>query len=83
MDPAMGGPLLATAREAFIAAMRVVALVSAAIVLALAVIDLVLLRHVQPIGQGGPAHPDLGDPTEAGNPIGGGSLSQQMQPEGD
>jgi DHA2 family multidrug resistance protein-like MFS transporter len=84
LDTAASGALLDMAREAFIGAMRVVALASAGIVLCLAVLDLMLLRHVRPIGQGVPAHAEPADPLSvARNRNPDASLTGEMQPEGD
>ena len=84
LDAGAAATLLDAARDAFIAAMRIVAMVSAAIVLCLAAIDLVLLRHVRPIGQGGPAHPEREEgPEPQGNRSREAPLTAQIQPEGD
>lgn len=84
LDTQTAAALLDAAREAFLAAMRIVALASAGIVLCLAAIDLVLLRHVRPIGQGGAAHPAPDETASVrGNRSREGSLTAEMQPEGD
>lgn len=81
LEATVAAPLLAAARDAFLGAMHVVALFSAVLVLVLAAFDLVLLRHVRPIGQGGQ------EPEESraivGNRTEKPSLTSQMQPEGD
>jgi DHA2 family multidrug resistance protein-like MFS transporter len=84
LDGTAAAGLLEAARAAFIGAMRIVALVSAAIVLCLAAIDLVLLRHVRPIGQGASPDPEpVKSPSAARNRNPDASLTAEMQPEGD
>lgn len=84
LDDTAAATLLDSARAAFIGAMRIVALVSAAIVLCLAAIDLVLLRHVRPIGQGAAPHPQPAkSPPADRNRNRDASLTAKMQPEGD
>ena len=82
LEATVAGPLLAAAREAFLSAMHMVALFSAVLVVGLAAFNLVLLRHVRPIGQGGAPEPEAGLAI-VGNRTEKPPLTSQMQPEGD
>jgi DHA2 family multidrug resistance protein-like MFS transporter len=82
LEAIVAGPLLAAAREAFLSAMHMVALFSAVLVVGLAAFNLVLLRHVRPIGQGGAPEPEAGLAI-VGNRTEKPPLTSQMQPEGD
>jgi DHA2 family multidrug resistance protein-like MFS transporter len=63
----LGTQLLASAREAFVSGMHVAATVSAALLIVVAVVVAMLLRHVRPAGE--PAQPDTDDRiTAAGEP---------------
>ena len=56
-DP-LGAALLSAAREAFTSGMHAAAIVSAVVVLGVAILALTMLRHVRPLGETQPAPPD-------------------------